>query len=95
MMPVFQYHKMENTGMPKEPLKMNQLKAILQRTEQGQSVRTIATSLGLSRSRVHDNIKRARAAELTSQNLPDNPDDLRKVLFGKGDSSDRDLPDFG
>jgi hypothetical protein len=85
---------MEITGMPKEPLKMNQIKAILTRKEDGQSVRTIATSLGLSRSRVQDNITRAKAAKLTSENVPDDPDELQQLLFGNRLGSTRALPDF-
>lgn len=81
--------------MAKEPLKVNQIKAVLQRSERGQSVRTIAKTLGISRSRVHDNIKRAKAAGFTSHNLPDDADSVYELLFASTQSASRVLPDFG
>ena len=83
--------------MPKEPLPMHRIEAVLQCRGRNLSVRKIAASLGLKRSTVSDYLRRAERAGL-SWPLPAHvtEESLHQALFGSADckACSHPLPDW-
>ena len=77
----------EEIGMPaKRELSMRQLRYLLRLQHDGVSTREIGRRLGVARSTIQDNLRRAAAAELKWP-LPDDLSDdaLERQLFGRAD----------
>ena len=74
----------------KRELSMRQLRTLLRLSHDGVSAREIGRRLGVARSTIQDNLKRAAAAGLAWPLADDVTDDvLEQRLFGRGGRRDR------